>query len=73
MLRFSGITWKPPADELMRSFTIVTALPDKLCDEIKRRIAVMLPPLAWPIWPGEKGANGAAPPKACFFRTLPPV
>ena len=51
-------TWRSPADELVRSFAIVTTVPNALCGEIHNRMPVILPPAAWPLWLGAKiGAN----------------
>jgi len=48
--------WKSPAEEWMRSFTIVTTPPNELCAEIHNRMPVILPPDAWPTWLGEEPA-----------------
>jgi putative SOS response-associated peptidase YedK len=52
-------TWKSPAEELVRSFTIITTTPNKLCAEIHNRMPVILPPSLWPTWLGEE--NGDRP------------
>jgi putative SOS response-associated peptidase YedK len=49
--------WKSPADEWVRSFTIVTTTPNALCAEIHDRMPVILPPAAWPAWLGETTAD----------------
>jgi putative SOS response-associated peptidase YedK len=41
-------TWKSPADELVRSFTIITTQPKELCAKIHNRMPVILPSSAWP-------------------------
>jgi len=45
--------WKSPADEWVRSFTIVTTTPNELCAEIHNRMPVILQPATWPLWLGE--------------------
>jgi putative SOS response-associated peptidase YedK len=49
--------WKSPAEEWVRSFTIVTTTPNALCAEIHDRMPVILPPEAWPAWLGEEPAD----------------
>ena len=52
---FAGLweRWKSPADgSILRSFTIVTGLPNKLCRPIHERMPVILPQAAWPVWLG---------------------
>jgi putative SOS response-associated peptidase YedK len=50
--------WKNPADgSILRSFTIVTGMPNGLCEPIHDRMPVILPPDAWPVWLGEVEAN----------------
>ena len=49
--------WKSPAEEWIRSFTIVTTMPNALCAEIHNRMPVILPPEAWPAWLGEEPAE----------------
>ena len=49
--------WKSPAEEWMRSFTIVTTTPNALCAEIHDRMPAILPPEAWPAWIGEEPAD----------------
>jgi putative SOS response-associated peptidase YedK len=53
-------TWKSPAEELIRSFTIITTAPNKLCAEIHNRMPVILPSKAWAAWLGEEAAEEAA-------------
>lgn len=50
-------TWKSPAEELVRSFTIVTTTPNELCAEIHNRMPVILPPSVWPTWLGEESVD----------------
>ena len=49
--------WKSPADEWVRSFTIVTTTPNELCGELHNRMLVILPPETWPTWIGEVPAE----------------
>jgi len=37
-------TWRSPADERIRSFTIVTTTPNELCAELQHRVRVVLKP-----------------------------
>jgi putative SOS response-associated peptidase YedK len=53
-------TWKSPAGEAVRSFTIATTTPNELCAEIHNRMPVILSPSAWRIWLGEEGGNDDA-------------
>ena len=46
-------TWKSPAEELVRSFTIMTTRSNELCAEIHNRMPVILPQDAWAKWLGE--------------------
>jgi putative SOS response-associated peptidase YedK len=43
--------------ERIRSFTIVTTTPNKLCAELHNRMPVVLKPEAWPVWLGEQPAG----------------
>jgi putative SOS response-associated peptidase YedK len=45
--------WKSPSDEWVRSFTIITTVPNELCGQIHNRMPVILPPERWPMWLGE--------------------
>jgi putative SOS response-associated peptidase YedK len=49
--------WKSPAEEWVRSFTIITTTPNEMCAEIHDRMPVILPDEAWPVWLGEKTAD----------------
>ncbi len=49
--------WKSPADEWIRSFTIVTTTPNELCAEVHNRMPVILPREAWSTWIGEEPAE----------------
>src|ERR1700730_15226099 len=50
-------TWRSPAGERIRIFTIVTTVPNELCAELHNRIPVVLKPQAWPVWLGEEPAD----------------
>jgi len=52
-------TWRSPAGERIRSFTIVTTTPNELCAELHNRMPVVLKPEAWPAWLGEEPADPA--------------
>jgi putative SOS response-associated peptidase YedK len=57
---FAGLweRWKNPADgNIVRSFTIVTGLPNPLARPIHERMPVILPKAAWPLWLGETEAT----------------
>ncbi len=57
---FAGLweRWRNPADgSILRSFTIVTGLPNPLCRPIHERMPVVLPKPAWPLWLGEDEAS----------------
>src|SRR5207237_2110886 len=45
-------TWRSPAGETIRSFTIVTTTPNELCGELHNRMPVILPAETWPPWLG---------------------
>ena len=60
LFAFAGLweRWKNPADGgIVRSFTIVTGLPNALCRPIHERMPVILPQAAWPLWLGEAEAS----------------
>jgi putative SOS response-associated peptidase YedK len=60
LFAFAGLweRWKNPADgAIVRSFTIVTGLPNALCAPIHDRMPVILPPAVWPLWLGEEAAS----------------
>jgi putative SOS response-associated peptidase YedK len=50
-------TWRSPAGERIRSFTIVTTRPNELCVELHNRMPAVLKPEAWPAWLGEQPAD----------------
>lgn len=41
----------------MRSFAIVTTVPNALCGAIHNRMPVILKPETWPVWLGEEPAD----------------
>ena len=41
-------TWHSPAQETLRSFTIITTTP--LCAQVHNRMPVILPPETWATW-----------------------
>jgi putative SOS response-associated peptidase YedK len=49
--------WKSPADEWVRSFTIITTTPNDLCGELHNRMPVILPAETWSTWIGEEPAE----------------
>jgi putative SOS response-associated peptidase YedK len=51
--------WKSPAGEMIRSFTIITTIPNELCAQVHNRMPVILPDEAWPVWLGEEMGDGA--------------
>jgi len=57
---FAGLweRWKNPADgSIVRSFAIVTGLPNPLCRPIHERMPVILPKAVWSLWLGEAEAS----------------
>jgi putative SOS response-associated peptidase YedK len=50
-------TWRSPAKEVVRSFTIVTTTPNGLCANLHNRMPVILPPDTWSTWLGEEPAE----------------
>jgi putative SOS response-associated peptidase YedK len=59
LLTLAGLweSWRSPAGERVRSFTIVTTTPNALLAELHDRMPVILAPEAWPIWLGESPAG----------------
>jgi putative SOS response-associated peptidase YedK len=49
--------WKSPAGEWIRSFAIITTMPNELCAQLHNRMPVVLKPEAWPVWLGEEPAD----------------
>src|SRR5690349_25150411 len=52
-------TWRSPAQETVRSSTILTTTPNELCAEVHNRMPVILQPEPWPRWLGEEPADDA--------------
>ena len=50
-------TWRSPAGETIRSFTILTTTPNELCGELHNRRPVILPAEIWSRWLGEEPAE----------------
>jgi putative SOS response-associated peptidase YedK len=50
-------TWRAPEGERVRSFAIITTMPNELCAELHNRMPVVLKPAAWPVWLGEEPAD----------------
>jgi putative SOS response-associated peptidase YedK len=48
---------RSPADERVRSFAIVTTVPNELSAELHNRMPVVLAPEGWPVWLGEEPAH----------------
>jgi putative SOS response-associated peptidase YedK len=60
---FAGLweRWKEPASsETVRSFTIITTMPNTLCAPVHNRMPVILDPEDYPAWLGETPATGDA-------------
>ena len=60
LFAFAGLweRWKNPDDgSIVRSFTIVTGLPNALCAPIHDRMPVILAPEVWRLWLGEEEAS----------------
>jgi putative SOS response-associated peptidase YedK len=51
--------WRSPAGEWVRSFAIITTMPNELCAELHDRMPVILSRDNWPVWLGEEPANSA--------------
>jgi putative SOS response-associated peptidase YedK len=60
-------TWRSSAQETVRSFTIITTTPNKLCAEVHNRMPVILPSETWAEWIGEEPAE-----EPMFKRILAP-
>ncbi len=61
-MAFAGLweRWRDPTGAdgaILRSFAIVTGLPNELCARIHDRMPVILPPAAGPVWLGEIEAS----------------
>jgi putative SOS response-associated peptidase YedK len=55
--RYFWPTWRSPAGERIRSFTIATTTPNELCAELHNWMPVVLKPQSWPLWLGEQPAT----------------
>ena len=51
--------WRSPAGEWMRSFAIITTVPNELCAELHNRMPVVLKPDCWRVWLGEDLADAS--------------
>jgi putative SOS response-associated peptidase YedK len=51
--------WRSPAGEWVRSFAIITTMPNELCAELHNRMPAILAPQVWPEWLGEEPADPA--------------
>jgi putative SOS response-associated peptidase YedK len=52
-------TWLSPAQETIRSFTIITTTPNELCAQVHNRMPVILPPEVWAVWLDEEPVEDA--------------
>jgi putative SOS response-associated peptidase YedK len=50
-------TWRSPAGERIRRFTIITTPPNELCAALHNRMPAVLKPGVWPLWLGEQPAE----------------
>jgi putative SOS response-associated peptidase YedK len=59
LLSMAGLweTWKSPAGETVRSFTIITTTPNAMMAELHNRMPAILTPDEWPTWLGEEPAD----------------
>jgi putative SOS response-associated peptidase YedK len=59
LLAMAGLweTWRSPQGERIRSFAIITTVPNELCAELHNRMPVVLKPEVWPAWLGEEPAT----------------
>jgi putative SOS response-associated peptidase YedK len=51
--------WRSPANETVRSATIITCPANDIVAGLHDRMPVILPPEAWPVWLGEEPADTA--------------
>jgi putative SOS response-associated peptidase YedK len=61
-------TWRSPAGERVRSFAIITTMPNELCAELHNRMPVVLKPEGWPatqLHPRSTPASHGRPPRGC--------
>jgi putative SOS response-associated peptidase YedK len=54
-------TWRSPAGERVRSFTIITTAPNALLADLHDRMPVILAPDNWPAWLGETPSDPEYP------------
>src|SRR5437868_11148442 len=47
-------TCRTSAQDIIRSFTIITTTPNELCAEVHNRMPVILPPEVWAVWLDEQ-------------------
>jgi hypothetical protein len=64
-------TWRSPAGERVRSFTIVTTTPNELCAELHDRIPVVLNSAAMRGDRTRSLTRMEAPPRSCFVADSP--
>jgi putative SOS response-associated peptidase YedK len=51
--------WRSPAGEWVRSFAIITTMPNELCARLHNLMPRFLAPDTWPEWLGEEPADEA--------------
>ena len=58
-LAFAGLweSWRDPAGEVLRSFTIATTAANADMAQLHQRMPVILEPAAWPMWLGEEAGD----------------
>jgi putative SOS response-associated peptidase YedK len=49
--------WRSQAGEWVRTFAIITTVPNELCAELHNRMPVVLAPASWAAWLGEEPAD----------------
>jgi putative SOS response-associated peptidase YedK len=49
--------WRSPTGEWVRSFAVITTMPNELCAELHNRMPVVLKPEGWPEWLREEPAD----------------
>ena len=61
-LAFAGLweSWRDPAGEVLRSFTIATTTANADMAQLHERMPVILEPAAWPLWLGEEAGDYTA-------------
>jgi len=60
-MTFAGLwdLWHPPNGAALRSFTIITTQANELLKPLHDRMPVVLPPVSWPSWLGERTTTEA--------------